>query len=159
MRAEAAAEIVVPALAEQMQVDVAEQQREGVRILAVAVDRAGVDTEHVGRVAGVDEALEQPGRMDALERAERVAARPVEHRDALRIGLEAADQQPVRHFVRAEHGERVTVTRLHDRLDGGGIGRIVVHAGAASARAARRPRIACSPWTGMPSQLGRFAAS
>ncbi len=94
MGAQASAQIVMPAFTKQMQIDIAEQQRERIRILRFARRLPGIDPQKVGPDTVTQHALEQAGGVDGLEFAQRVASGPGNHRDAPRIGLKGAHHRP-----------------------------------------------------------------
>jgi hypothetical protein len=148
MRAELLVQLLVPALADQVQVEVADRRRERVRVVdgeraAVAV----VDREPVAqrRLRALHEALEDTAGVDLLERHDRAVAEL--RADAVRRGPQRTHNHAPVVRVRPEHGVRVGVLASDERVELTGSD---VHSPSSSRR---------MPATGIATQSGRLSSS
>ncbi len=101
--AERSAEIVMGALADQMQVEIAEQQREGIGIFHLLDGVRPVDPEEIGRRAA-GHAGKQPAFMDGFQLGQHLAG----------LGLHHADRQCSGH-QRPNHGQAAVLMASEDR--------------------------------------------
>ena len=127
----------MPALAEEVEVDLSERGPEPVRVDDVDLEGLVADVHGIGRARGAgDGDLE-----DAAEEVAALAALAVDlHRHGLRLRPTEPDHHPVGAVAEAEDGVRVVVEALHQALQIG----VDVHGS--------NLRIAPS---GMPTQVGR----
>ena len=153
-------ELKMPTFVEQMQVDIAKQWPEGVRVLGFLDRTRPGDAEQIG-LRAVHPADEQPRRGNRREPSERGATPAGQHLDGCRAWQEGAHDEPHRGVVRTEHAERVTQCPIGERFghalrQAGQIGH-VVHDGTFSpincVASCARPR------SGTSIQVGRFDAS
>ena len=149
VRAEALVELLVAALADQVQVELAERRQEAVRV---------VDRERAGRrrsrpragsraaARALDDALEDAAGVRPARAADVLAVRRDDGRPSRPPGRQRADHDAAVVRVRAEAGVRVARAR-------GAISR------SASAWRSLAPAAARCPATGMATQSGRLLSS
>ena len=118
VRAEAVVHLLVAALRDQVQVELAERRQERVRV--VDRERAGgavVDLEAVvqGQLGAFDDALEDAAGVDRLELDGAAVVKRC--RDRGRRGTQRADRDASVLRVGAEHGVGVSVLAAHQRLE------------------------------------------
>jgi hypothetical protein len=160
VRAEAAVELLVPALAEEVFVHLAQHRPEGVGVAKLPFVPGRVSQpEAIGLplLAPLEAAVEEAFGVDPLQIAERLALE-VHDRHLRRIGREDIDGDgPAVFLVHAEHVEGVAVLAAQDRLDLGGrgcrVGKGVRGHRASSSIRDRRPR------SGRSTHSGRIAIS
>ena len=111
VRAEAAVDLLVAALAREVQVELADRRREAVGILDPVAAALVLDLELVlqRQLGALDHALEQPPRVGRRELRRPLAAH--EHADALRRRAHGADDDAIVGQVGATEGVRI---RAHD---------------------------------------------
>ena len=138
VRAEALVELLVPTLADEVRVELAERRRERVRVPQrerVPVRVADLELVAERQLGALDDALEEPVAC-GQELDRRAFLRPHDH--ARRLGPVGADDHAAVPEMRAEVGVRVVQLER-------------AHSGASSSR-----RI---PATGIPTQSGRLLSS
>jgi hypothetical protein len=127
-------EIPVPAFRQQIDVDVAQDRREAVRVLGLPLRATAPDAEAIRL-----EALDHPGPesvgMDPAQRAKHEAGAAGQNLHRLRVGDEGPHRRPTRHRVWSEQRERVAMPRMHDGIDGAWIRNVLSHAHPLSAAA------------------------
>src|SRR5438105_26220 len=156
-RAEALRQIPMCAFGEKMQVDIAENGSEGIRIFRFLHGLRPVDTEKVGRTAR-KRTGEQASVFKGLEATQPFAAIARENIGARRAGQEGAHDRAVRSFMRAEKREGIGKPSLPQSVGCRKVSamhRDVAHPNISSACAIRSTK----PRRGMPAQSGRFALS
>jgi hypothetical protein len=151
----------MPALVEQVQVEIAQQRAEGVGVLGL-LHRAGpLDAQQVGRAID-DGALEQALGSGRLELADQLAVAAAQDLDGARAGQEGADDTAGRGVARAQELERIAVAGMRQRLGfrrRKGRDRARHQPGLRVSSPRMRPISRCRPCSGMVSQAGRLAAS
>ena len=154
VRAEGVAEFPMPTLAQQVQVERPERRGEGVGVSRPVRPERRVKPQVV-RHALRDGAGPEPVGMEELEGAEDLAVAAADRHGAAGARQERPDAAPVRAVMRAEHRKRVAVPALHD-----GFNRACIrHGHAVASKDSRRSAMRYRPPSGMPIQVGRFAAS
>ena len=143
--AESFGQVPMRAFREKMQVDIAEQRREGIRVFGLLYRVAPVDAQTVGLLAGTDEDL---GIADRQQRDRLLA---VQQLHAHRARLEGTHDDAMRSPMRSQERERVWMTPFGDHQRLGDVLR-VVHVHRAAANLAK-------PAAGTSIQSGRLLAS
>ena len=146
----------MPALGEQVEVEIAEERPEAVGILGLlhSAPRPG-DAQRIGRVT-----LERTGKQattPVLERAQRRAALARDQRHRFGARLESPHDRAVVGAMRPQEGEGIVEPPL-DQRDGERAEIVVIRHHACSLFN-RRPAARARPETGTPIQSGRLAAS
>ena len=163
MAPERLGQLEVPALGEEMQVEIAEQRAEGIGILGLLHGAGPVDAQEIG-AGSRHRSLEQPGDGAGRQLAHGLPVVAAEHLDRVRAGQEGANDAPALALVRAEHREGVERTAGFQSLRRRAVEptgrRHGVHALSCDAvpQQARRQARAGRD-SGIGSQAGRFAAS
>ncbi len=151
----------MPALVEQMQIELAQQRTEGIGILGFLHCLRPLYAQQIGR--GVRyRPFEQAGCLAFDQCPQRRSIGPAQHLDRLRARQEDANAASARAVVRAQHIERIAMARRRQRFDVGTIQpaeRRGGHDATLGAAVSRRLAMRARPLTGMASQLGRLAAS
>ena len=154
-RSQVRGELEMPALVEQVQIELAEQRSEGVGILGLLHRARPRDAQHIGFRAG-DATDEQPVWGRRRQSAKRLAAAARQHLDRQRTRQEDPHHPSEFGLVRTERreriGDRAVGKRLRHPLRQGGNVDHVVHAVTLVTSCAR-------PCRGTSIQAGRFAAS
>ena len=145
VRAEHLADVEVPALGQQMQVEVAQGGAEPVGVIDLVACAMMVHAQPVWSGDGGG-AGEEPGRMLALEFSQ-AGSRSVDDFDRVGTGDEGADCA----VMRAEQAEGITVPAFDESHH------LAAH--AASPRSSSRAAMVNIPLSGMPTQAGRLATS
>ena len=175
MRAHLGREIVVAAVGEEIEIELADQRREGIGILELADPAAAGGAQQIGLVGAGQHAAPQALRVDPHHGGERQGGGPRD--DLHRVGFrqERAHHRAAVERVRAQQRERVAMARSQQRRDrcgmrrGAGLGGggrrerrsrgRLVHEHASCQLASSRLAISSSPRSGMESQSGRLPAS
>ena len=161
--AERIGEPEMAAFVEQMQVEVAEQRPERIGILGLLHGLGPGNAQSI-RQALADEALEQPLRLRRFEAAEHAAIGAGDHLHLVRARQERADDVSAVVRMRPEHGERVAMRGVRQRIRGGAVEvqrrdiADIVH-GAPFFLLRTASASVASPPSGTPIQAGRLAAS
>ena len=145
MRAEPLVDALVPALGGEVEVELPQRRREGIRVVqdqGRALRVADFEPVLERQFGPFELALEQPGGMRADELDGLEALGP--DADALGLGAERADDDAPVLRVRAEQAVRVGEPPLDELVDG-------THSVVSSSRAI--------PATGMRTQSGRLSSS
>jgi len=104
----------VPALVEKVQIDVAEQEPEGIRVLGL-LHRAGPgDAQAIGYALG-NPVFENSGLAAGLELGEYAAVGAPQHLDLVGSRKESANDPAFRTVVRPEHGKRIAMIAPRQR--------------------------------------------
>lgn len=114
LRTEAARQLEVATLAEQMKIEIPEQQSEGIRIFRLVNRIRPRDPQPIGSSL-VKEALEQTGFVRGLERRQDGTIGPANDIDFGRTGEKGADDASLAGIVRSEHGEGIVVRAKSER--------------------------------------------
>ena len=158
---EAAAQFVMRAFANEVEIEVAEQEAETVGAFGVLDAARPADPEPVG-TGRLQETGEQPGGMDHLQRAEAAAVFACHDVDAECAGQEGPDGAPPGDRVVAEDREGIAVLPLHQRMNGFGRNsrhRVPNQHHGRPSLPVKRSTIALKPRNGIGSHFGRFATS
>src|ERR1700712_2692423 len=116
MGAQATTEVAMHAFGQEVDVHIAEQRLEGVRILRLPRRPALRDLQPVWHLSRY-RAAEEPSRMGAGEGAHVEPGATIDHR--YRIG--ARDKCPHDTIMWTKDGERVAMPSVYDRLDSAGV--------------------------------------
>ncbi len=118
MGAELLVAAVVRALGQQMDVEVAQHEREAIGVVDHPVAARIGQSEAIGKACTPrHRAGEEARRVHAPQRRDGRARPRVEHGHGVGIGLEAAHLETAVDLVHAEYGERVGMGALGDRVD------------------------------------------
>src|ERR1700722_7953410 len=101
-------QIEMPAFIEQMNVDVAEQQAERIRVLGLLLGIWPRNSQSIGRPF-MNKIFEQPAFCSLLESREQGAVAAAQSFDFRRSRQVSADDATLRGVVRSEHGEWIAV--------------------------------------------------
>ena len=115
--AEAVRQVEVPPLVEQMKIQLAEQQSEGIRVFGLLNGIRPDDPQPI-RYAFMNEVFEQTGLVRGLERRQHRAIGLAHDIDFGRAGQKGANDPSLAGIVRAEHGKRVVVSAEGERARG-----------------------------------------
>ena len=149
------------AFAEEVKIEVPEEQAEAVGILGLLNGLGPADPQPVG-TGGLDDPGEQPGGMARFQRAEAAAVFARHDIDPQCTGQEGPDGAPASHRVVAEDRERIAMLPVDQRLNGLGCNprhRIPDQHHGRPSLPVNRSTSALRPRNGIGRHFGRFATS
>ena len=120
LRAKYFSKFEMPALVEQEEIEVAEQQPERIRIFSFLNRLRPMNPQQIGS-AVADKPFEQSARIGVCERCDETPVGPSQDIYLDCAGKEGADNPTVRAVLRSEHRKRIRVHGDRQRADGFGV--------------------------------------